>query len=423
LSTWPSLAVKSRASVFRYKGREVDPQRAGEELGVRAVLTGRVAQRGDALTVSVELVDVRRNNQVWGAQYNRRLSDILALQDEIARDISDNLRTRLTGEAPPVVKQHTQNTEAYRLYLQGRFHENKETHEGVRKAVEHFNQAIALDPNYALAHAGLANAYVTATDWFFQPKESLPRAKAAAERALQLDDSLAEAHHSMALVRMFYDRDWAAAENECRRAIELAPGFASAHEMYAELLAMNGRHEESVAAATRARELDPLSADGAVALSDAFYYSRQYERAAEELRRVIEIEPGHVTSRLNLAVTLSLTGRHDESIELLRKARRLDDGPDVLAYLAYAYAAAGRRADARRALNELTRGDWYVSPFYLAMVHAGLGDTERAFASLERAVEEQAMMLSFLKVEPVFDPLRPDPRFDAILRRVNLKPN
>ncbi|HYP53900.1 MAG TPA: protein kinase, partial [Pyrinomonadaceae bacterium] len=336
LSTWPSLAVKSRASVFRYKGREVDPQRAGEELGVRAVLTGRVAQRGDALTVSVELVDVRRNNQVWGAQYNRRLADIIALQDEIARDISRELRPRLTGEAPPAVKHHTRNTEAYRLYLKGRFYENKETHEGVRKAVESFNEAIALDPDYALAHAGLANAYVTATDWFFQPKDSLPRAKAAAERALELDPSLAEAHHSMALVRMFYDRDWAAAENECRRAVELAPNLAAAHVLYAELLAMTGRHEESLAAAARARELDPLSLDAALGLSEALYYSRQFERAAEELRRIVEIEPAHVSGHLNLGLTLSLVGRHDESIEVLRKARRLDNGPDVVAYLAYA---------------------------------------------------------------------------------------
>ena len=285
LSQWPSLAVKSRGSVFRYKGREADPQRAGEELGVRAVLTGRVAQRGDALTVNVELVDVRLNNQVWGAQYSRRLSDILTLQDEIARDITARLRPRLTGEAAPHVKHHTENTEAYRLYLKGRFYENKETHEGIRRAIEHFNEAIALDPNYALAHAGLANAYITATDWFYPPLESMPRARAAAQRALELDDSLPEAHVSMAMVRMFHDREWAAAENECRRAVELAPNHAAAHNVLSELLSMAGRHEESIAAATRARELDPLSADAAVALADALYYARRFDAATAVITR------------------------------------------------------------------------------------------------------------------------------------------
>ncbi len=251
----------SRSSAFRYKGRAIDLRAAARELGVRAVLTGRITQRADNLSISAELVDAREDRQLWGEQYNRKLADLLAVQDDISREISERLRLRLTGEEKTrVAKRPTENIEAYQLYLKGRYYWNKRTEEGFHKAIEYFSEAAEKDRNYALAHAGLADSYILLGEYNVLPaKEAYAKAREAAAKALELDDTLAEAHNALATVKGDYDWDWPGAEREFRRAIELNPGYATTHQWYGELLSELGRHEEAVAEIKRAQELDPLS--------------------------------------------------------------------------------------------------------------------------------------------------------------------
>jgi serine/threonine-protein kinase len=419
LSQLPGLQVKSRSSAFHYKGKEVDLQKAGKELNVRALVTGRVVPRGSDLLISVELVDTQRNNQIWGEQYNRKLADTLAVQGEIAKEISDKLRLRLTGEQKERLgKAQTASSEAYQLYLQGRYHWNKRTEEGFKKSIEYFHQAIAKDPGYALAYAGLADSYyLTGGYAIAAPREFFPRAKAAAAKALELDASLAEPHATLAVIKYKHERDWAAAEQQFKRAIELNPNYASAHQWYAEYLSSSGRHAEAAAEIKKAQQADPLSLIIQAVAGQLLYLARQYDQAAEQLLKTLDLDPNFAPAHAFLGYVHVENGRFQAAIEEFQKAGHLSD-------LAYAYARAGNKLEAQKRIEELKalRKRRYVGPDSIALLYVGLGDNDQAFAWLDRAYEESSADLVRLKVEPTCDPLRSDPRFAELLRRIGLPP-
>jgi eukaryotic-like serine/threonine-protein kinase len=424
LSQLRRLRVVPRSLTFRHKGREVDLQRVGGELNARAVLTGRVMQRGDTLLISTELMDVAKLSQLWGAQYNRKMADILVLQEEIAREIAEKLRLQLTGEERKrLTKRATGNMEGYQIYLKGRFWLGKRTPEGLGKAIEYFQQAIAKDPTYALAYAGLAECY----SWlpalaFVPPKEAYPRAKEAALKALEIDDTLAEAHTSLAQVKVSQDWDWSGGEREFQRAIALNPDYAMAHFWYGWTLANMGRSEESIAEMKRALELDSLSLEVNWFLGAVYLFARQYDQAIEQCRRTLELEPNFFAPHSFLGVTYIQKSMYKEGIEELEKAVAISPSNMSLSFLGYGYAAAGRRPEAQKVLDQLNERakQKYVAPLQRAIVCAGLGEKDQAFEWLEKAYEERFIIV--IKVHPAFDPLRSDPRFADLLRRMNLQP-
>jgi serine/threonine-protein kinase len=425
LGQLPNLRVMSRSSVFRYKGKEVDPQRAAEELKVQAVLTGRLQQRGDSLSVSVELVDARDNTHLWGEQYNRKLADVLALQGEISQEISRQLGLRLSrADESKLTKRYTQDTEAYQLYLKGRFHWNKRQPDDQRRAIEYFSQAVERDPTYALAYTGLADSYIVLQDMGVMPaQEAFTQSKRAVESALELDDTLAEAHTSAASLKEQWEWDWAGGEKEYQRAIALNPGYATAHQWYALMLGRLGRHDEALAEIQRAVALDPLSLVMNRNLAIHLRQSGRSEEAIAQLKKTLELDPSFVTAQVELAFSYSEAGRHEEALRAAQKAIALQGNSprdrDVLICL---YARAGRREEARRVLEEIQQfaRQNYYSPYLMAANEACLGDREEAFAWLERAFQERSGALSYLKVDRSLDSLRDDPRFRQLLRRMNL---
>jgi serine/threonine protein kinase/tetratricopeptide (TPR) repeat protein len=426
LSQLPKLRVAPRSTVFRYKGREVDPQEVGRELGVRAVLTGRVFQLGDQLVIKTELIDVAQQSHLWGEQYRRKLTDIFALQEEISEEISEKLRLKLTGEEKKrLVKRYTENTEAYHLYLKGRYYTGKRTGEWIRKGIEHLQQAIDLDPNYALAYTGLADAYafLASSTGGLAPREAYPKAKAAALKALELDDTLGEAHCSLGFFRLLYDWDFAAAEREYKRAIELSPNYANAHDGYGFYLKATGQHEAAIHECQLAQKLDPLSPFTTLSLGWAYYFARRYDQAMAQGRKVLEMDPNFGFAHWHLGMSYVQQRLYTEAIPALQKAVILTGGgPTFVAHLGHAYGVAGREEDARRVLAELEElaQRQYVSSYFLAIINLGLGEVDQAFAWLERAYEERSGFLAFLKVEPMLDRLREDARFAALVRRVGL---
>jgi eukaryotic-like serine/threonine-protein kinase len=430
LSQLPNLRVKARSIVFQYKGKDLDPQKVGRDLRVQAAVTGRVQQRGDTLIIAVEMVDVEKGSQLWGGQYSRKLADIFAIQEEISKEISEKLRLRLTGEEQKrLTRRYTENPEAYQAYLKGRYFWNKRTEEAFRKGIEYFQQAIEHDPSYALAYAGLADSYNLLGLNVYQglpPKEAYPRAKAAAMKAIDLDDSLAEPHTSIAWVKFRFDWDWPGAEREFNRAIELNPRYPTAHHWYAYYLTTMGRRDESRAAILRSQELDPLSLIINATVAHVFYYAREYDRAIEQLRKTIEIDSnfGHAHRLLGEAYRQKVM--FEDAIVEMQKAVTLSGTGRVyyLGQLGNVYAVSGKRNEALRIIDELMELSQrrYVSPSSFAIVYIGLGDKDQAFAWLEKAYEERSTFLTEFKVEPMFDSLRSDPRFQDLLRRVNLPP-
>jgi TolB-like protein/Flp pilus assembly protein TadD len=426
LSQLPKLRVVPRSTVFRYKGREVDPQAIGRELSVRAVLLGRVLQHGDSLVIKTELIDVEQESQLWGEQYRRKLKDIFELEEEISREISGKLRLRLSGEEKKrLVKRYTDNTEAYQLYLKGRYYTNKRTGDWIKKGIEYFQKAIDTDPNYALAYGGLADAYafLASSTGGMPPRDTYPKAKAAALKALAIDDTLAEAHTSLGFFHLMYDWNFAEAEREFKRAIKLNPGYANAHDGYGFLLKATARNEEAISASRQAKKLDPLSLFTNVSLGWAYYFARDYERAIEQGRKALELEPGFDFAYWIVGLALAQRGRMDESIAALNKAVLLTGGGLTHeAHLGYAYALSGKREEARQVLSDLEEiaKEKYVSAYYFAIINLGLGEQELTFQWLERAFEERAGFLAFIKVEPMFDPLRSDARFSNLLERMGL---
>jgi serine/threonine protein kinase/Tfp pilus assembly protein PilF len=425
LSTLPHLKVMSRDSAFMYKGKDTDAHTVGQALGVRAVLKGRVMQRGDDLEISAELVDARDDSHIWGQQYSRKASDIFDLQGELAKEMTSMLRMRLTGEDEKrMMKTSTSNPEAYQDYLKGSYWLNKITEEGSRKGIEYFQQAIAKDPTYALAYDGVANCYsALAGAGFVPPKDAYPKAKEAALKALAIDETLAEAHASLGYVDAVYDYDWAGGEREFQRAIALNPSYADAHRQYGITLRDEGRLEEAIAQHTRALELDPLSLIINRALGLTFYYSRQYDQAIEQERKALELDPKLSPAHESLGRAYLQKSMYKEGIAEFENLLTISPGyPLGLSDLGYAYAVTGRRAEAQKVLdqlNELSKQK-YVQAVLRARIYAGVGEKDKAFEWLEKGFEDRT--LPAIKVDPTFDPLRSDPRFADLLRRMNLQP-
>ncbi len=424
LSQLPNLRVMARSTVFRYKGKEADPQKVGRELRVGAVLVGRLQQRGDTLVVQAELVDVAKGSQLWGSQYNRKLADVFVLQEEISREISEKLRLRLTGEEKKrLTKRYTENTEAYQAYLKGRYSWNKRTEEGLLKGVDYFQQAIDKDPNYALAYVGLADCYGLLGIWGPpRPAEAFPRAKAAALKAVEIGDTLGEAHTSLAWINFVFDWDWAGAEREYRRAFELNPSYATAHQWYAHYLMWMGRLEEAKAEMKRAQELDPLSLVINTELAYPFYYAGQYDQAIQQGRRALELDPNFYRAHWLLGLVYEQKGMFGEAIAELQRAASLSGRtPIIFAALGHAYAVAGKRGEAQKVLDELREVSKrrYVPSYHVAQIYVGLGEKQQALAWLEKAYQERSWVPP-LRFDPSFDGLRSDPRFADLLRRIGL---
>jgi len=427
LSQLPKLRVMARSTVFRYKGKEVDPQRAGRDLHVQAAVTGRVQQRGEILIIAVEMVDVEKGSQLWGGRYTRKPADIFAIQEEISKEISDKLRLRLSGEDEKrLTKRYTENPEAYQAYLKGRYYWNKRTEEGFRKGTEYFNQAIEQDSSYALAYAGLADSYNLMGLYVYQslsPRESYPKAKAAAMKALEIDDALAEPHTSLAWVKFRFDWDWPGAEEEFKRAIELNSRYPTAHHWYAYYLSGIGRLDAGQVAIRKAQELDPLSLIINATVGQVQYYAHEYDRAIEQLRKTLELDSNFGHAHRLLGEAFGKRGMFEEGIAEMQKALALSGGSRAyyLAQLAKAYALSGRSGEALKILDELTElaQRKYVAPTNFAIIYIGLGKKDLAFDWLEKAYEERSSFLTELKVEPMFDSLRSDPRFQDMLRRMN----
>ncbi len=438
LSQLPDLKVISFSSVTRYRGQQIDPQAVARALGVRALLVGKVTQRGDDLLVSAELVDTRDNRHIWGEQYTRKLSGLVALQKEISRGVSDKLRLQLSGEQKErLTKRYTESTEAYQLYLKGRYHWNKWTPEGWQKSIGYFQQAIEKDPSYALAYVGVSNAY--AALGFFDvmlPREARPKAEEAAVKALEIDDTLGEAHAALGVVKYSYDWDWAAAERELKRAIELNPNDEVAHTVYAYYLHSMGRANEGLAEMKRAYELNPLSIRINSGLGDMLAFAhahRQYDQAIAQFRKTIELEPAQwILGSIywHLGAVYEKKGMHVEAIAEYQKGMNLDGDSDLAAALEQDYKTSGfieaKRVMLQKNLQKMREASKQkrVPPLGFAFIYAELGEKEQAFEWLEKAYEERSSALVHLGNGLVCtcDVLRSDPRFADLLRRIGLPP-
>jgi serine/threonine protein kinase/tetratricopeptide (TPR) repeat protein len=425
LATVPKLRVMAQSTVLRYKDREIDPQGIGRELNVRAVLTGRMMQSGGSLRIGTELVDVATGSQLWGAQYDRKPGDIFAVQDDISNEISGKLRLQLTrAEKKRLIRHHTENAEAYRLYLKGRHYWNRWTEEGFFKAIEYFQQAADKDPDYALAYIGLADSYVL-LGWnsYLPPTEVFPKGKAAVATALRLDPDLAEAHTSLAALLWLHDWQWGEAQSEFKRGLELCPANPTANHWYAEYMMTVGQPEEALARMKNSQEIDPLSLIINVAVGWAFYLTRQYDEAVEQLLRTIELDPHYSVTYWILGLTLRQTGCHELAITEGEKAARLSGGsPLMRAALAHTLGLAGNKEEAiliRDDLKQLATQK-YVSPYFLAGIHIGLGENERAMECLEKSYEERSQWLLYLHTDPAMDALRGNAHFRELLQRVGL---
>jgi eukaryotic-like serine/threonine-protein kinase len=425
LATLPKLRVMAQSTVSRYKARGIDPQAVGRELNVRAVLTGRIMQSGGSLRIGTELVDVATGSRIWGAQYDRAPGDIFMIQDEISNEISQKLRLQLTqAEKKQLTKRYTENPEAYRLYLRGRHHWNRWTEDGFYKAVECFQQAIDIDPNYALAYAGLADCYVL-LGWnsYLPPKQAFPKGKAAVAAALRLDQNLAEAHTPLAALLWLHDWQWHNAETEFKRSLELSPTYPTANHWYAEYVMTMGRHGDALLRMKKGLELDPLSIIINVAVGWALYNARQYDEAIEQLQRTVELDPNYPVTYWILGLLFRKTGRYDLAITEVEKGVTLSGGsPLMRGALAHTLAMAGKTKEALQMLDDLRElmGQRYVSPYFFAGIHAGLAENERAIEYLEKCYEEHSHWLIYLHIDPSMDSLRDKPSFQALVRRVGL---
>jgi eukaryotic-like serine/threonine-protein kinase len=430
LSGLPNLKVISRTSAFHYKQREIEPKKVARELGVEALVMGRVIQRGDDLSVSAELVDAREDKQLWGEQYKRKLADITSVQQDIATAISGNLRVRLTSEEKTrSAKTYVANPEAYQLYLNGRYHANKGTYDGLMKGIEYFQQAIAKDPNYALAYASLADSYVELGGWltYLPPSEAGPKARAAAMKALELDDSLGEAHAALARAQYYFGWDWPSAEREFKRAVELNPNSAISHHGYSELLLARARFDESIAEGMRALEIDPLSPQIVADLAYTYLVMRRYDEAIAQHRKALDLDPNAAWIRHDMAHAYTLKGAYAQAIaeedKIPVQAKVVAAENKLIASgIGWIYAVSGRRADALKIAQQFKdlASHAYVDFYQVAEIYAALGDKDEAFRLLEKAYEEHSSNIPFLAVDPFWDGIRSDPRYADLLRRIGL---
>jgi len=422
LSQLPQMRVMARSTVFHYKGHDPDPQKVGQDLAVRAVLTGTLARHGEAVRVQAELVDVSNGSALWGEQYDRKLSDMAAVQQEVVRDISAKLKLRLSGEDRNKLSRRTpENWEAYDLYLRGRYYWNKFSEDGMQKAIGYFQQAIDKDPNYALAYAGLADAYHEL--YSHPPREVMPKAKAAAMKALELDESVAEAHAALGWVKWAYDWDWIGAEKEFQRAIELNPNYAIAHGMYALYLDSMSRVDEGMAQDKRALELNPLSLITSTNMGELLFDTRKTDQAIEQYRKTLEIDPSFTPIHKELGDAYASKGMYREAVAEWQKNLLAEGDSPTAAAIGQAYLKSGYNTALRTWVERLTGPSHhgYVAPAFVASIYARLGENDRAFEWLAKAYQERDSEVVFLKVEPVWDNLRSDPRYADLLRRVGLE--
>jgi TolB-like protein/Flp pilus assembly protein TadD len=415
------LKVISRTSTQHFKSSPENLAQIAKQLGVANILEGSVQRSGDQVRVNVQLIKAATDAHLWADTFDRELTDIFTVESEIATKIAETLQAKLTGsEKTAIAKRPTANTDAYELYLKGRFFWNKRTGADLRKAIEYFNQALSKDPNYALAYAGLGDSYgLLPIFGVASPADSFPQAKAAAKKALELDDTLAEAHSSLALVLQFYDYDIEESLKEFERAIQLNPNYATAHHWYGELLGALGRFDEGIAELKRAQQLDPLSLIINADLGHAYTLARQYDKAIEQLRKVIEMDPRFYYAHWSLGKALQLKGRLNEGIAEYRKAVELSDDPFSLALLGQAYARAGQQEEAQKILARLrdTAKSRYIHPYSFALLYLALGDKEQAIRELERTYRERAGAFMF-KADPMLDDLRGNPHLEALVQKV-----
>ena len=420
LSKLPGVKVISFSSVLPYKGHPPDARRVAHDLGVRAVLLGRLNQQGDNLLVNVELVDTMDNSVLWGEQFSQKVTELLDLQDKIAMEISDNLRWQLTGEEESMVtKRYTENTEAYRSYLEGRYWWNKRTEEGFEKALDLFNEAVDQDPDYALAYGGLADTYLLLAVYYHRPPEdAFAQARASAQRALEIDDDLAEAFASLGYIKMLYDWDWAAAEAEFKRAIELNPNYATTHHWYGNLLNIQRRLDEGLEEMKKAQTLDPLSPEINRSVGEALYYRGHYDEALEELRRTLEMDPNLIGTNNILTLTYWAKGMYEEAIAQSEKWASIDPSAASVAPVVFRSLSSGNRAEALEAIRDSSQ----LATFWKAAYYALVGERDSALEWIAQAINERDPLSPWFNIGPPFDPLRDDPRFDDLLRRMNLEP-
>jgi adenylate cyclase len=422
LSRISKLRVLAPSTVFRFKGKDVDPQEIGSLLKVRAVMLGRVMQLGEKLIIRSELVNVADGSQIWGEQYDRTLSDLLATQDEIAKAITESLKLKLTRQDQiRLSKRYTANTEAYNLYLRGRYFWNRYDKEWVLKSIEAFEQAIEIDASYALAYTGMADAYFRLSNIHASPLEVLPKAKEAALKAVEIDKDLAEAHSSLGLLRVYYDHDWTAAEREFTRALELNPDLTLAHQRYGTYLKLMGRFDESIAHYKQALELDPFSLQININLATIHYLKGDTAPAIAHLKKTLELEPNYMPTHFVLGNAYIQQGNWDEAIaEFELIYRRDDEAYLALGFLGYCHAMAGRRAEAeslKNILQDVSRRK-YVSPYGIIIICVALGQIEDAMELFEQLYAERNDWLVWLRVSPKLKHLHSDPRFRDLLRRI-----
>jgi serine/threonine-protein kinase len=419
LAQLPDLTVKARSSVFRYKGKEVEPQTVGNELSVQAIVNGRVVERADDLIVYLSLVDTRTGNQLWGEQYTRKRSDLLSLQTMVGRDVATKLKTKLSGaDEQKVAKSYTQNAEAYQLYLQGRFFANKRTPQSIQKAIDCYQQAIDKDPNYALGYAGLSDGYSLLAYYGGAPAPvALSKARTAAMRAMSLDDNLAESHNAMGFIYAVADFDYAAAEREYKRAIALDPNYTTAHHNLGVMLTRTGRAEEGMTELRRALDIEPFSIVVNRLYGECLIFLRRYDEGLAQLKRTAELDPTFPTTHFALAGAYRLMGKHAESVESLAKYHEMFERPETAALVRSSFAAGGWQGFLREMTSKPRDG---VSPYMTGVFFLELGEKEKALAAFENAFENREYQLRFIKLDPSVDALRSDPRFKELARRMRL---
>ena len=423
LAQMPDVKVIPYSVALHYKGKPVDIQKTGDALQVQTLLTGRAAQHGDNISIGVELDDVRNGKQLWGQQYTGKVGDLLRVESDIAREVSQRLRSQhFTSDQQKLALGSTENPEAYQLYLKGEHYTSKFTKDGFDKGLANLNQAIAIDPNYALAYSALAYNYINQDDWFIAPKTAGPKAREAVQKALELDESNAEARVVLAIESQWYEWDWAGAEREFKRAIELSPDNADARGYYSWFLPIMDRGDEAVAEAKRGLQTDPLSTGLNGNLGSVFVFTHQWDKAIEQLRTSIDLDPNYWFDHYFLGRAYEKKGRFPEAIAAFKQGIALGGVTEVWSSLGHVYAVAGKRDDAQKVLDHLKELSVheYVAPYNFAVIYAGLGDKDEAFVWLNRAYQERSYLLTYLTVDERLDDLHSDPRFDELRRRVGL---